>query len=160
MKKGVTLVEMVLMVILIGLLFFVFSFYIQESFAAWEFLSGQKSMSLSTRSALNRLSKELKRCQQNTNILTHTSQEVRFLDIDSNQVTFFQSGSDLMRNSDVLLDDLQDPGGLLLTYHDKDGNQTAITNQMRFIRCRLTAVKGENKVVLESASRLRVKRLK
>lgn len=159
-RKGFTIIETIIVLVLVGILSLVFAVYIREGFGAWQFLSGQKRITLSSRAALNRVVKELKRAKQNTNIVTHTSQEVSFLDVENNTVTFSQSGSNLLRDSDVLLKNLQDPGGLNFTYLDKDGNQTAITSDMRVIRCRLTVVKGENKFVLESAARIRVRRVK
>ncbi|MBN2057497.1 MAG: hypothetical protein JW782_01700 [Candidatus Saganbacteria bacterium] len=160
LKKGFTLVEGLIAVILIALLIFVIGLYIREGVAAWGFLGGQKRLILSQRAAMNRLTKELKRARQNTNILTHTTKEVRFLDIENNLVRFYQSGPNLMRDSEVLFGELQDPCGLSLTYHDSDGNETANPSEMAFIRCRMTSQSGDNRFVLESASRLRVRRIK
>ncbi|MFH1347335.1 MAG: type II secretion system protein [Candidatus Margulisiibacteriota bacterium] len=159
-RKGFTLIETLMVIILVGIISFVFAIYIREGFSAWEFLSGQKSMTLSTRAALNRVVKELKRVKQSTNIITHTSKEVSFIDVDNNVVTFSQSGTNLLRGPDILLKNLRDPCGLQFTYLDKNGNQTAITNDMRVVRCLLTVVKGENKFVVESAARIRVRRIR
>lgn len=159
-RKGFTIIEMVMVIVVVGIISFVFAIYIREGFSAWEFLSGQKSMAMSTRAAINRVVKELKRVKQSTNILTHTTKEVSFIDVEDNTVTFSQSGSDLLRGSDVLLENLRDPCGLQFTYLDKDGNQTAITSDMRVVRCLLTVVKGDNKFVVESAARIRVRRIR
>ena len=153
-RRGFTIIETIIVVVLVGILSLFFAVYIREGFGAWQFLSGQKSITLSSRAALNRVVKELR---QNTEIKTHTSKEVSFLDVDNNVVTFSQSGSNLLRDSDILLQNLQD---LKFTYLDKDGNETAIPSDIRVIRCRLTVVKGENKFVLESAARIRVRKVK
>lgn len=160
MKKGFTLIEGIVVIVLVAIIALVVAFYIREGLFAWKFLSGQKNIALSTRAAMNRVSRELKRVKKNTNITTHASKEISFLDVSNNTVTFSQEGTALFRNSDILLENLQDPCGLNFTYLDKDGNQTAITNQMRVVRCRLIVVKDENKFVTESAARIRVKRIK
>ena len=102
----------------------------------------------------------LRRVRQSTNITTHTTKEITFIDVDSNTVTFSQSGSNLLRGSDILLENLQDPCGLTFTYHNASGAETAIPAQMSFVRCRLIALKGDNRYMLESAARIRVKRIK
>ena len=160
MKKGFTLIEIVIVIVLMAVISFFIAVYMREGINAWQYMCGQKNITLSTRAAMNRVVKELKRVKQNTNILTHTPTMVRFLDIYNNTITFSQEGTVLYRNSDILLESLQDPGGLVFTYLDKDGNETAITNEMRVVRCRLTVVEEENKFILESAARIRVRRIK
>ena len=160
MRKGFTLIEAVLVIIITLVIALVIAFYIREGFSAWRFLSGQKNLALSTRAAINRVGRELKRVRRNTNITTHTSKEITFIDVYNNIVTFSQEGTSLMRNSDILLDNLQDPCGLNFSYLDGDGNETDITSDMRSVRCRLTVVKDENRFVLETASRIRIKRIK
>ncbi|MBN2057500.1 MAG: hypothetical protein JW782_01715 [Candidatus Saganbacteria bacterium] len=147
-------------IILVSFLSSFIGLYIREIVEAWDVFSGQKTMALSSRAAMNRIVREIKRINQNTNILTHASAEVTFIDVGNNTVTFLQSGTNLMRNSNVLLSDLQNPGGLTFSYLDEDGNPTAITNQMRLVRCRIITVKEENRYVIESAARIRIKRLK
>lgn len=159
MKKGFTLIETIIVIMIVAVISMVIAFYLREGFHAWRFLSGQKSISLSTRAALNRVVREVKRAKKNTSISTYTSKEVSFIDVYNNSVTFWQSGSSLMRNSDTLLDDLRNPCGLQFTYLDKDGNVTLVKKDIRVIRCRLTAVKDESKFVIESAARIRIKKL-
>lgn len=157
MRRGFTLIEGIVTAVLVGIIFWVFAFYIREDFDAWRFTVGQKDMVLSSRVAINRMVRELRRDKE---IYTHNSSEVTFKDINNDTVTFRQSGSDLLRNSRVLLENLKDPGGLTFIYLDKDGNETAVTDDIRAIRCRLTVEKGENRFVVESAARIRLKQIK
>ena len=158
MRRGFTIVEAITVIVLLGIISGVFAVYIREGFDAWRFLSGQKNIALSTRASLNRMVRELKRVKENANLTTFTSKEVTFLDVDNDLITFSQNGTDLLRNTDILLDDLQDPCGLFITYLDKDGNETAQKTDIRTIHVRLTVIKGENKFVIESAARIRVRR--
>jgi type II secretory pathway pseudopilin PulG len=160
MRKGFTLFEAVIVIIIVVILAVVIALYIREGISAWQFFSGQKNLALSTRSAVNRVVRELKRCRQNTNITTHAAKEITFIDVDNKSVTFSQSGSDLMRDSDILLGNLRDPCGLTFTYLDEDGNQTAVPNQMRVVRCRLTVQEDANRFVIESAARIRIRKIR
>jgi type II secretory pathway pseudopilin PulG len=158
--RAFTLVEGILVIALAAIITMVIAVYIREGVVSWKSLTGQKDIALSSRAALARVTRELKRIKQNTNILTHTTTECRFLDVNENMVTFSQEGTSLLRNSDILLDDLKDPGGLMFSYLDKDGTETAITNDMRTIRCRLVVQKDENRYVLQSAARVRVRKIR
>ena len=159
MKRGFTLIEAIVVIVIIGIISFVFALYIREGFDAWRFLSGQKSIALSSRAAINRVVRELKRAKRNVNITTRTSKEVTFLDIYDETITFSQEGTTLFRNSDILLDNLQDPCGLAISYLDKDGSQTAVKDEVQVIRVRLISKKDENRFIIESAARIRVKKL-
>lgn len=159
-RNAFTLVEGILVITLATIITLVVAVYIREGVVSWKTLTGQKDLVLSSRSALARITREIKRIKQNNNILTHTSKECRFIDVDDEQVTFLQSGSNLMRNSDVLLENLQDPCGLQFTYLDKDGNETSTPNDMKIIVCRLIVTKAENRFVLQSAARIRVRRIR
>ena len=158
MKRGFTLIEAIVVIVIIGIISFIFALYIREGFDAWRFLSGQKSIALSTRAAVNRMVRDLKRAKKNVNITTRTSKEVTFLDVYDQTITFSQEGTDLLRNSDILLDNLQDPCGLTLSYLDKDGSPTAVTDEVQVIRVRLIDLKDGNRFVIESAARIRVKK--
>ena len=159
MKKAFTLIEAILVIMIIFVTSTVIGFYIREGAHAWKYISGQKSLSLASRAALNRVTRELRRAKKNTNITTFTSKEVTFLDADNNTVTFSQSGRSLLLNSDILLSCLQDPCGLKFTYLNRDGNETSNHSQIATIRCRLTGVSDDNKFVIESSARIRIKKL-
>ncbi|MBI5399880.1 hypothetical protein HZB07_04640 [Candidatus Saganbacteria bacterium] len=159
-RKAFTLIEEVMIIVIIGVLAMVFAVYIREGTAAWQFLSTQKNLALSSRAALNRINRELKRVNQNFNITIYSSSEISFIDIDNNVVDFRQSGSQLLRGSQVLLNNLQSPNGLTFQYFNSSGDITADPSQMRVVRCRLAVVDRGNKFALESAAGIRVRRLK
>ena len=160
LKKGFSLIEAIVMIVLIAVLSSVFAVYIREGFNAWRFQSGQKNMVLSGRTALNRIIRELKHINKNTNIYSSSNQyRICFLDVMNNVVTYESSGTDLLRNSEVLLENLQTPDGLSFTYLDKNGLQTGNKSHIQVVRCRLTLVREDNKYVLESAARIRVREI-
>ncbi|MFH1361094.1 MAG: hypothetical protein ABIH69_00335 [bacterium] len=159
MRKAHTLIESIMVVVLVGIISFVFAIYIQEGFNAWQFISGQKSIAMSSRSALNRMVREIKRCEADS---INAAQPAVFVFNDSitdMQVSFLQVGSDLSRGGSILLSDLQNPGGLLFTYLDENGAELPQpipdNNLVRVVKCRLIVVKNDNKFVIESAARIR-----
>ncbi|MFA5183616.1 MAG: type II secretion system protein [Syntrophales bacterium] len=159
MRKGFTLVENIMVIILIGLLFAGVSVYIQESINSWVFISEQKELLLEARGAMTRLTRELKTTNRNVNLTVHASSEVTFRNIQNDSITFRQDGTTLKRNADILADKLAIPGGLSFRYLDATGNETGSSNLIESIRIRLTIVNGQNKFVLESSVGLRMKRL-
>jgi len=155
MKKGFTLVEAVVTMVLIGIMAVVFGLYIREGFSAWEWLSGQKTLASSCRLTVFRMNRELRRIRSLADLTTYTSTEVQFTDIDGANVDFTQSGTDLLRNGSVLLEHLVDPNGLYFHYLDATGTDTTTRDNIRTIVFRLTASREGNRVVVESAARIR-----
>lgn len=160
MKKGFTLIEMTVTIVLMGIISSVIALYIREGVDAWNYTKGHKGLAMSGRAAMTRIVKEIRRADENTNITVFTSSEISFQDIDGATITYSQEGTCLYRNADIMLDDLLDPGGLSLTYLDKDGNVTAEARGISAVRCRLRLLNGRHRLVLESAARIRTRRLK
>lgn len=158
-RKGFTLIEMITVITLIGIVSAVITFYLWEAIDVWTFLGGQKRMVVSSQTAMYKMVREFKRVDYNDNISHFTSKEVTFLDIDGDTISFSQEGTSLYRNSDVLLDDLDSSNGLVLTYLDEDGTPTPTGEEISVIRINLTVVRGENRFVIESASRIRMRKL-
>ena len=156
MRKGFTLIESIMVIVLVSIIFFVFSFYIREVIDAWGFLGGQRQMSVSTRAALNRMMRETKRIKSLGDITTYTTTEVEFVDVDDTTVNFRQVSTNLFRNTSLLLEDLEDPGGLQILYLDENGTQVTTQDAICLIRIRLTTVDDGKKYVIESASKIRI----
>jgi len=155
MRKAHTLVESIMVIVLVGIISFVFSLYIQEGFNSWQFLSGQKSISLSARAALNRMVREIKLAD---NIILLNDHELFFEDVAHQFVHYTQDGTDLKLNDDILLSNLA-PGGLSFSYKAADGAPAINSEDVRVVVCRLTVVKDENKFVIESSAALRMRML-
>ncbi|MEA3492764.1 MAG: prepilin-type N-terminal cleavage/methylation domain-containing protein [Candidatus Margulisiibacteriota bacterium] len=158
-RQGFTLIELITVISLIAIITAVLTFFLWEAIDTWAFLSGQKGIAMSTQSAMYKVVRELKRVDGNSSISTFTSKEVTFTDINSNTITFSQEGTSLYRNSDILLDDLDASNGLIFSYLDTDGNPVASNEAIGVIRVDLMVVKGDNRFVIESAARVRTRRM-
>lgn len=157
MRKAHTLVESIMVIVLVGIISFVFSLYIQEGFNSWQFLSGQKSISLSARAALNRMVREIKMIDPSFPIIFNDV-SLSFRHVDHREISYSQIGTDLYLNDDVLLSNLA-PGGLSFSYKDADGAPAVNQEDLRVVVCRLTVVKDENRFVIESSAALRMRML-
>ena len=155
MRKGFTLIETIVVMVIVGIISLIFAAYVREGFEAWVFFSGQKGLAFETRAALYRVVREIKLINHNLGISTHTSQQISFEDIYGNPVTFSQEGTRLRRNNDILLENLENPNGLTFSYFDKNGSSANFRENIYLVRIRLVTVKGQNRFVIESAAALR-----
>ena len=160
-KKGHTLIESIMVIVLVSVISFVFALYIQEGFNAWQFLSGQKGIALSSRAALNRMVREIKKADPDE-IVDWSDHHFSFEDISDPpiSISYQQVGTDLMYNeNDILLSNLEPGTGLQFTYLDENGIPPPAPQSIRVVICRLTVVRDDNRFVIESAARLRKRTL-
>jgi prepilin-type N-terminal cleavage/methylation domain-containing protein len=154
-KGGFTLIETIIAIILLGIVALGLASFIFTSMEAWVLISGRDAAVSRARVAMNRMIAELRRVRKPQNLLTTTTSECRFIDLDAEQVDFQQSGSDLLRNSDILAAGLDTPTGLRFTYLDATGEVTATQLNMRSIRVWLSLSAGNQRTTLESSARIR-----
>lgn len=154
-QPGFTLIESVMAVVLIGIIALVFSAYINESFRAWVFMGQEKQATFQSQAALTRMIKEIKRIQHNTSISTWTSTTLVFTNIDGVTITFTQSGTNLLMNGDILVQDLANPGGVAFSYLKADGTAAAAVVEISIIKVRLKVVQNGRTYVNESAGYFR-----
>lgn len=133
----------------------IFSVYIGESFNAWRFFGQQKKFDLSINSAVIRMTREIREIKNPNSISVFSSNQLVFVDVDNNTVSLSQSATSLLRNGDILLEDLSNPGGLVFTYLNNQGTTASSASSIRSIRFRLTLQKNDNKFVVESAAAVR-----
>ncbi len=140
---------------LAAILSFTFGGFIITSMQAWLLVSGRDAAVTSGRTALNRITAEMRRIKKAENIIIFSTSECQFLDLDSQNVDFRQSGGSLLRNSDVLAAGLTSPIGLRFTYLDATGEAVAVKQNIRSIRIWLSLNAGGQGATLESAARIR-----
>lgn len=154
-KRGFTLIELVMVMSLAAILSFTFGGFIITSMQAWLLVTGRDAAVSSSRTALNRMTAEIRRIKKAENIIIFSTSECQFLDLDSQNIDFRQSGGDLLRNSDVLAAGLTLPLGLRFTYLDATGEVAAVKQNIRSIRVWLSLNAGGQGATLESAARIR-----
>lgn len=151
-RKGFTLIESIMVVVIIGIIALPVASYLRASFGSWIFINNQKKMASGSRAALNRMVREIRRAER-VNALAGSGISIR--DLDNNTIVFTQEGTSLKRNSDILLDDLKSSGGLTISCKDSDGAVTTNPASVWVVTVRITTQKNSNKFVIESAAFLR-----
>ncbi|MEO0094170.1 MAG: prepilin-type N-terminal cleavage/methylation domain-containing protein [candidate division WOR-3 bacterium] len=153
--KGYTLIEAIIVITLIAIIAFGFGSFIVTAMQNWILVSSRDSLVNNARHAMNRLTAELRRIRKPQNILTYTTSEVEFIDIDANTINFKQSGVNLLRNTDVLVTNLATPEGLRFTYLDATGEVTNVKQNIRSIRVWVYLISKDQFTTLESSARIR-----
>ncbi|MGB9613647.1 MAG: PulJ/GspJ family protein [Candidatus Margulisiibacteriota bacterium] len=154
-NKGYTLIETIVVISLLAIIAFGFGSFIVTALQNWILISARDSLISSARQAMNRITAELRRIRKPQNILTYTTSEVQFIDIDTEVVDFKQSGTNLLRNNDILIANLASPEGLRFTYLDTSGEATWVKQNIRSIRVWLYLVSRDQFTTLESSARIR-----
>lgn len=158
-KSGFTLIELVMVIVIVGIIASVFSGYITSVSNSWVFLSGQKGIAMSSRAALYKIVREMRRINKNTDISTAQPTLLVFKNVSGSTMTFQQSGTNLLFNGKTLLSNLKNPGGLAFSYLKSDGTTAAASSEISTVRARLVVLKGANGFAIESAANIRAKTL-
>lgn len=120
--KGVTLIELIMTITIVGILTAVSSLYIKETIDLWRFLSFRSEAVAQGRTALFRMEREIRQIRDNAAVIAASVSQLRFFDINNVDINFTLSGGDLMRNADILASGASD---LTFTYYNS-ANQAIV----------------------------------
>lgn len=154
-KRGFTLIEAVIVIGLLAVISLGTASYLFEITKAWMVVRERESALSSARSAMNRITREIRRINTPFKITSAEATALAFQDISAANVEFKQNGAYLLRNSDVLAGDLASPGGLNFTYLTENGGITPIKQNIRAIRVDLHLKVGQEDLYLKSSARIR-----
>jgi prepilin-type N-terminal cleavage/methylation domain-containing protein len=101
-RRGVTIIELVMVIVIVGILAGVSSGYINQVIATWQTVSFRMDTVSQMRIALDRMSREMRQINNTTSVLAATSNAFRFNSSDGSTITYNVSGTDLLRNNTVL----------------------------------------------------------
>jgi hypothetical protein len=148
---------MIMVIVIVGIIASIFAVVFNSGMLAWFFMKDQKGMMMETRSVMKRMVREIKTTKDtdSSDILNFESSRYRFVDINDNTIDYQQSGTNLLRNGAVLLNNLAAPGGLQFSYLNSSGAVTSSRAFIRTVRITLFAQSGNNAVRLQSAASIR-----
>ncbi len=146
-----------MVIVIVGIIASIFAVVFNSGMLAWFFMKDQKGMMMETRSVMKRMVREIKTTKDtdSSDILNFESSRYRFVDINDNTIDYQQSGTNLLRNGAVLLNNLAAPGGLQFSYLNSSGAVTSSRAFIRTVRITLFAQSGNNAVRLQSAASIR-----
>ncbi len=158
-KRGFTLVEVIMVTSITAILAAIAVPMLNEVVNAWSFTSRFQSNAVNQAIvAANRMSREIRRLKNDTSVTTANSGQFSFNDIDSTALTYNQSGTLLMRNSDALAD-IDSVNALAFTYLDDNDAVIATpvvspnNTDIRSIQARFYVLAGSNKVLFQITTR-------
>ncbi len=118
-RRGVTLIELIMVIVVVGALAGGLSFGIKEAIDLYQFLTFRNEIVSQGRMALMRMVREIRQIRDSDSIYTCQPSEIEFDDINSNRINFQLSGETLLRNADILADNVS---SFIFTYYDLDGS--------------------------------------
>jgi prepilin-type N-terminal cleavage/methylation domain-containing protein len=114
-EKGLTLIEMVMTIVIVGILAGGGMFYIRQVIDLWSFVTFRNEVVYQGRTALARMSRDIRQISNNTSVFYANSTRFRFAGINNASVDYYLSNTDLMRNNDALASGVRN---LTLTYYN------------------------------------------
>lgn len=127
--KGVTIIELVVVIVIVGVLVGVSSMYIKGVIDTWQFVSFRNDLASVGKMAIIRMDREIREIKDASSVYVAGSAQFRFHDTGGNDIQFqWVSDPDpsvkgsIMRNSDILVKGVE---SLTFSYYDKDNNLLA-----------------------------------
>ncbi len=124
-KKGVTIIELIMVIVIVGVLVGASSMYIKETIDLWNFLNFRNEVVSQLRTALLRMGREIRLIKDESSITAAQVSRLDFTDVNDNTISYQLSSGNLLRYfnsttaSDILAAGVQ---GLYFCYYDSDNN--------------------------------------
>ena len=158
-NKGFTLIEVMVLVIVLGIVGAIAVPLLLETVDAWSFTSRyQNNAVYQAIVAMSRMSREMRRLKNDASITIANAATFTFSDLNSNLITFDQSGTALQRNTDGLAD-IDSVSPLTYTYYDDNeiamppGVVISPNTNIRRIRVAYSVLAGSNKLRFQFQTR-------
>ncbi len=129
-NQGFTLIEVVITIVILSIIAALGGKILQAGFNAYLTNQYTTTANAQARLALERMTRDIHAINSPSSITTATSSQLVFRDIYGNSVTYALSGTQLLRNSQVLADYV---GSFSLAYLNSSGATTASTSAIRYV---------------------------
>jgi len=160
MRKGFTLIELIIVITIIGIIAGVVGFILFGAVDAWTFKFNRADLLADGRLAVNRMVREIREIKDDDSVTTASSSEFRFTNAGNVDITYNLSSTVLNRTADSVTNVLaEDVSSLTFTYYDSCASgATSITptvganTNIRRVLIGLTLTKNGENVYVRSQS--------
>ena len=129
-SRAFTLIEFIIVMVILTIVSLTSSLLLIQGFSA--FSQGRTILEADwqARTALERMTRDIRAVRSAADISTATSSTFTFVDLNGNSISYTLTGTQLMRNSQALADGAQ---SLTFTYYDSTGAVTAQISAIKYI---------------------------
>jgi prepilin-type N-terminal cleavage/methylation domain-containing protein len=138
-SKGFTLIELIMVIVLSSILASIGSYVLLAGFKAWFANQNVMAANNQARMALERMTRDIHAVASAASITTATASQFTFTNIGGTSITYQRTGSQLMRNTQVLADNIS---SLSFSYLDRNAATTAVLANIRYISISLVISQG------------------
>lgn len=128
-SQGVTLIELIMVIVVVGVLAGGLSLGINEVIELWGFLTFRNEIASQGRMSLMRMGREIRQIKDNSSINVAGAMQFQFDDINDNNITYCRADADcnydinggyLCRNNNIMASEVTN---LALTYYAEDNSE-------------------------------------
>lgn len=150
-QGGFTLLELILVMTLVGILVSLSSNLFFYQINLWDRLTTHTESLQNSRHALQMLTRDLRQIEAADSIYQASEDSIRFKEINGSTVSYKFSNSQILRNGDLLINDVDD---IQFKYYDNSGNliSSPVTDpsQISTISIDMTTAAGEGALSLST----------
>ncbi|MBU1006298.1 MAG: type II secretion system GspH family protein [Candidatus Omnitrophica bacterium] len=106
MKKGFTIIELIVVMVVVGALTAGAAPYINAVVERWQFLQFRNEIGAQGRSSLDWMAREIREVQNENSFDIAAAEQLKFTNSSDVSIDYTLSGSTLMRNDDALADNI------------------------------------------------------
>ncbi|MDD5668977.1 MAG: prepilin-type N-terminal cleavage/methylation domain-containing protein [Candidatus Omnitrophica bacterium] len=106
--RGVTIIELIMVIVIVGLITAVSGMYIKETVDLWRFLSFRNELVNEGRMALMKMAREIRQIKNHSSISVANSSQITFTDINNHVISYQLSNGNLVRTYDGVSNTLAD----------------------------------------------------
>jgi prepilin-type N-terminal cleavage/methylation domain-containing protein len=134
-KKGFTLIEVVIVIVILSIIAAIGSRVLQAALNSYITNQNVSNANAQARLALERISRDVHNINAAANISTAAASQLSFTDINGNTVTYLLSGTQLTRTGQVLADGVS---GLTFAYLNSSGGTASTIASICYVTTTLT----------------------
>ncbi|MBU1913185.1 MAG: prepilin-type N-terminal cleavage/methylation domain-containing protein [Candidatus Omnitrophica bacterium] len=156
-KRGFTLVELVIVIVIIGIAASTIGFMLLGTINAWTFKFNRSDILWDGRLAMDRMTREIRTIRNSTSVTTASAVQFRFTDTGNKDITYSLSSTNLNRTEDGIANLLAaDVSSITFTYYYANGTVipapavSPSATDIRRVRINLTLTKNGQNVYLQS----------